>query len=128
MIDIKELINDVDGMSTYDYLVNHVPDCVDNMDFLTDNLLKVDTSGQFLASSARYLSSIDKVTFAPWIGKLIEGAIDKDRERRYIWSLLKAVWGEDYLERVDELNQTDDNFRRVYKRVYPEKRNVTVSV
>lgn len=121
MTDIKELGKDPDGMATYDYLVNHIPHCINEMDFLVDNLLKVDNTGQFLASSARFLSSVDRQTFDPWIGRLIEGAIDKDRERRYIWSLLEAVWGPDYRERAAELKKSDNNFRRVYKRVYPNQ-------
>lgn len=128
MVELKELSKDTDGMSTYDYLVNHVPNCLDEMDYLTENLMRVDTTGQFLASSARYLASINRELFDKWIGRLIEGAIDKDRERRYIWSLLKAIWGEDYLDRVDELNSTDDNFRRVFKRVYPDKKKMTVTI
>lgn len=122
MISLKEISNDSDGMITYDYLVNHVPECLTDMDFITDNLLRVDATGQFLASSARYLSSIDKETFATWIGRLIEGAIEKDRERRYLWSLLEAVWGVDYMDHAEELQKTDNNFRRVYKRIYPGKK------
>lgn len=117
MTELKTLNTDIDGMATYDYLVNHVPNCIEDMDFLTANLLRVDQTGQFLASSARYLSSVDKDTFGPWICRLIEGAIEKDRERRYIWSLLEAVWGPDYRERADELKKEDDNFRRIYKRI-----------
>lgn len=128
MTDIKSLSQDTDGMATYDYLVNHVPDCLEEMDYLTDNLLKADTTGQFLASSARFLSSVDKDTFHRWIYRLIDGAIDKDRERRYIWSLLEAVWGPDYMERADELKKSDDNFRRVFKRVYTQHPGVKVTI
>ena len=120
MIDIKDLSHDSDGMLTYDYLVNHVDDCLPDMDFITDNLMKVDTNGQFLASSARFLFSVDSKLFAPWISRLIEGAIDKDRERRYIGSLLEAIWGPDYQENADNLKTQDDCFRRVYKRIYPQ--------
>ena len=120
MTDLKSLTMDNDGMATYDYLVNHVPDCLDQMDFLTENLQRADQTGQFLASSARFLSSIDSETFGPWICRLIESAIEKDRERRYIWSLLEAVWGPDYHQRAEELKKDDDNFRRIYKRIYPE--------
>lgn len=128
MTDIKSLSQDTDGMATYDYLVNHVPDCLEEMDYLTDNLLKADSTGQFLASSARFLSSVDKNTFHRWIYRLIDGAIDKDRERRYIWSLLEAVWGPDYMERADELKKSDDNFRRVFKRVYTQQPGVKVTI
>lgn len=124
MTELKSLNKDTDGMATYDYLVNHVTDCLTEMDYLTDNLLRVDQTGQFLASSARFLSSIDKETFAPWIGRLVEGAIDRDRERRYIWSLLEALWGSDYKERAETLKKEDDNFRRIYKRLYPKHAGV----
>lgn len=121
MVALNALKQDNDGMATYDYLVNNVPGCIDQMDFITDNLLRADQTGQFLSSSARYLSSVDKVTFGPWICKLIEGAIERDRERRYIWSLLEAVWGPDYKEKAEQLKKEDDNFRRIYKRIYPHK-------
>lgn len=126
MTDIKTLDKDIDGMATYDYLANHVVDCLKDMDFLTENLLRADSTGQYLASSARFLSSVDPDTFRPWIGRLIEGAIEKDRERRYIGSLLEAVWGNDYLEHVEELKKSDDNFRRIYKRIYPEKSGIVI--
>lgn len=126
MTDIKSLDKDKDGMATYDYLANHVADCLNDMDFLTDNLLRVDNTGQYLASSARFLSSVDRQAFSPWIGKLIEGAIEKDRERRYIGSLLEAVWGEDYLENAEQLKKEDDNFRRIYKRIYPSKSGILI--
>ena len=124
MNDLKSLAKDCDGMATYDYLVNHVPDCIADMDTITENLLRADSTGQFLASSARFLSSVDKARFSPWIGRLIEGAIEKDRERRYIWSLLEAVWGSDYKEKAESLKKEDDNFRRIYKRIYPDKTSV----
>ena len=120
MTEIKDLEKDSDGMAAYDYIVNHVPECLEDMDFLTECLLSKDQSGQFLSSSARYLSSVDKESFGPWICRLIEGAIDRDRERRYIWSLLEAIWGPDYKERAEEIKKTDDNFRRIYKRIYPQ--------
>lgn len=120
MKELKDLKQDTDGLMTYDYLVNHVSGCYADMDFIVENLREKDSTGQFLSSSARFLASIDKETFSPWISRLIEGAIDRDRERRYIWSLLKAIWGEDYEEKIDMLGSTDDNFRRIYKRIHPE--------
>lgn len=116
---LKNLENDPDGMATYEYIVNNFETCADVMPELIENLKKVDISGQFLASSARFLAAVDKATFSPWIPTLIEGAIAKDRERRYIGSLLEAIWGTDYKERVEELRESDDNFRRIYKRIYP---------
>lgn len=120
MKELKDLRQDTDGMMTYDYLVNHISSCLQDMEFLVDNLKEKDTTGQFLSSSARFLASIDMEEFSPWISMLIEGAIERDRERRYIWSLLRAIWGDDYEERIPQLQAEDDNFRRIYKRIHPE--------
>lgn len=109
-----------EGMSVYQYIVDHCETCCEEMDALILKLRQVDTSGQFLASTARYLAAVDRAKFEPWLGSLIEGAIDKDRERRYIGSLLQAIWGDDFELRVTELNATDNNFRRIYKRIHPE--------
>ncbi len=117
---LKNLENDTDGMSTYEYIVNNFETCVDLMPDLVENLVRVDLTGQFLASSARFLSAVDREKFAEWIPVLIEGAIAKDRERRYIGSLLEAIWGPDYRQQAEQLKATDDNFRRIYKRIYPE--------
>lgn len=108
------------GMEVYQYIVDHCETCCEEMDALILKLRQVDTSGQFLASTARYLAAVDRAKFEPWLGSLIEGAIDKDRERRYIGSLLQAIWGDDFELRVTELNATDNNFRRIYKRIHPE--------
>ncbi len=72
------------GMEVYQYIVDHCDTCCEEMDALILKLRQVDTSGQFLASTARYLAAVDRAKFEPWLGSLIEGAIDKDRERRYI--------------------------------------------
>lgn len=115
---IKSLKSDSDGMTTYEYIVNHVDDCMSDMEKLVENLKRVDTTGQFVASTARYLSAIDREGFRVWINMLVEAAIEKDRERKYLGSLLEALWGGDYHERHEELSAADDNFRRVYKRLY----------
>lgn len=122
MKDIKELLKDTNGLETYDYIVNNMPGCVEDMDFLTENLIDKDATGRFLASSVKFLVSLGDDAFRPWMYRLIEGTIMKDRERRYMGGLLEAVWGADYQERVEELNRTDDNFRRIYKRIYPGDR------
>ena len=44
---------------------------------------------------------------------------DKDRERVYIGSLLTDIWGPDYMDKASELAAADNNFRRIYKRLYP---------
>ncbi len=116
----KSLGKEPSGMAVYEYIVNNSGSCCAQMPELIDLLCNADNSGQFLASSARYLSTVDAEGFRPWIGRLIECAIDKDRERRYIGSLLEGIWGADYQSRVAELREKDDNFRRIYKRIYPQ--------
>ena len=91
------------------------------MPVLIDNLKRVDATGQFCASTARFLAAVDRERFDSWLAPLIEATIDKDRARRYIWSLLEAIWGENYQERAADLQATDTNFRRIYKRVYPKE-------
>lgn len=109
-----------EGMAIYEYIVDNADSCIEEMPELIEKLKAVDVSGQFLASTARYLSAIDREKFEPWLAPLIEGAIAKDRERRYIGSLLQSIWGEDYMERAEELRLSDNNFRRIFKRIHPE--------
>lgn len=111
---------DHEGMAVYQHIVDHCDTCLDQMSELISKLKEVDQSGQFLASTARYLAAIDREKFNPWIAPIIEAAIDKDRERKYIGSLLQAIWGEDYEDRVDALAAEDNNFRRIYKRIHTE--------
>ena len=33
--------------------------------------------------------------------------------------MLRQMYGPDYAERSEELSATDDNFRRIYKRLFP---------
>ncbi|MCM1519554.1 MAG: hypothetical protein NC098_02075 [Lachnoclostridium sp.] len=115
----KQLAADPDGLLTYEYIANHIDTCAEMIDELVDNMILVDSSGQFLVSSARYLCAIDKEKFADAINRLVAVAIEKDRERRYLADLLPTLWGADYTDHIDELIATDDNFRRIYKRLYP---------
>lgn len=115
---IKGLQSDVDGMATYEYIVNNTDICENHIADLIENLKRVDLTGQFVASTARYLNAIDRLKFKSWINTLIEITIEKDRERRYLSSLLEAIWGADYRSRSMELSSEDDNFRRIYKRIY----------
>ena len=119
--DLKKILDsDTDGLVSYEYLANHIDSCQDVINDIIENIIRVDKTGQFDASTARYLSAIDKETFAEYISKLIAAAIEKDREHRYLGDLLQGIWGEDYAEHVDELNAKDDNFRRIYKRLFPK--------
>lgn len=114
------LASDPDGLKTYEYIANHIDDTDLDADFLANNMIAVDATGQFVVSAARYLHAIDPARFADAIRRLIAAAIDKDREHRYIGDLLQSIWGDDYASRVDILNATDDNFRRIYKRLFPK--------
>ena len=113
------LSKDPDGLLTYEYIANNIQDIDPIIDELVDNMINVDPNGQFTVSAARYLNAIDSAAFAGPISRLIAAAIDKDRERNYLGQLLTSIWGDDYARRVDELNATDNNFRRIYKRIYP---------
>ena len=116
----KRLEADADGLATYEYIANHVDTCGNDMDFLIDNMDRADHTGQFVISAARYLHAIDRVAFGPAIDRLIALGIDKDRERRYLGALMEQLYGADYAGRADELAAGDDNFRRIYKRLYPQ--------
>ena len=113
--------NESKGMELYEYIVDHVDELGSDPKEIVDQLRAADQTGQFLASTARYLAAIDRERFEGWQSPLVEGAIEKDRERRYIGSLLEALWGRDYEERVAELKEADNNFRRIYRRIHPEE-------
>lgn len=118
--DIKHLQSDPDGLLTYEYLANHIGECEPAvLDFLIENMTTVDLSGQFLASAARYLNAIDHEGFSESIKRLVAAAIDRDREHRYLPDLMQGLYGADYRERAAALSASDDNFRRIYKRLYP---------
>lgn len=113
----KQLESDPDGLSTYEYIANHIDTCNECMEFLVDNMIRVDLSGQFSASAAQYLSAIDPSGFKGAIDRLVAAVIDKDREHKFLASLMEGVYGRDYLERAASLRVTDDNFRRLEKRI-----------
>lgn len=118
--DEKRLKSDPDGLLTYEYLANNIETCgAADLDAVVENLKRVDLNGQFTASAARYLNAIDPEAYAPAINALAAATIDKDREHRYLGNLVSSLYGEDYKERAAELSARDDNFRRIYKRLYP---------
>lgn len=118
--DKKKLKQDADGLLTYEYLANHIGECgPEEIDELIENMARVDLSGQFLASAARYLHAIDAEGYAPAIRSLVSQAIDKDREHRYLPDILNSIYGADYAQHAAELSASDNNFRRIYKRLYP---------
>lgn len=108
-----------EGMAIYESIVNNVDSGATSLDELIQSLRQADATGQFLCSTARFLAAVDREGFAPYLPALIDSAIEKDRERRYIGQLLEAIWGKDYAERADELKRADDTFRRLYKRIFP---------
>ena len=70
-VDIKnKLEKDPDGLLTYEYIANNVDSCDEDMDFLVANMIKVDLSGQFVASAARYLYAIDAAKYDKYISQL----------------------------------------------------------
>lgn len=115
----KQLSKDPDGLLTYEYIANNIGAIDDIMLELADNIINVDLSGQFVVSAARYLNAIDSEKYADSIDRLIKAAIEKDKERKYLGDLAVSIWGADYKEHVKELSEKDDNFRRIYKRLYP---------
>lgn len=119
-IDNAFFADDADGLLIYEYMANNIDTCSsEQLDALVDNMIRVDMTGQFLVSASRYLAAIDAVSFASQIDRMVASAIDKDRERKYIPVLLESLYGPDYQERAEVLKQTDNNFRRIYKRVFP---------
>jgi len=118
--DEKRLKSDSDGLLTYEYLANNIETCAGaDLDAVVENLVRVDHNGQFTASAARYLNAIDPVAYAQAIDVLTAATIEKDREHRYLGSLVSSLYGEDYMDRAAELSVTDNNFRRIFKRLYP---------
>ncbi|MCH5326538.1 MAG: hypothetical protein J1E29_04965 [Duncaniella sp.] len=115
----KELAADPDGLLTYEYIANHIGLCDDIMSELIDNMILVDSTGQFVVSAARYLHAIDSLRYVEEISRLVGAAIEKDRERLYLANLVESLYGADYAERAEELSLADDNFRRIYKRLIP---------
>lgn len=120
--DIRKLQNATDGLAAYEYLANNI-ETIDHADLAKaiELLMQADLNGQFCVSAARYLYATDPLRHAESIDRLVKGAIERDRERRYIGDLLENLWGKDYMERATMLAATDDNFRRIYKRVFPDR-------
>jgi len=114
-----KLEKDDSGLLTYEYIANHIDDASCPLDFLVENIIRVDKSGQFAVSTARYLNALDSEKYHDQIDALVKAAITKDRERAYLPMLAAALWGNDYADHAAELCASDDNFRRIYKRLYP---------
>jgi hypothetical protein len=115
----KRLENDESGLLTYEYIANNIQTIDDIIPELVDNMILVDKTGQFIVSTARYLNAIDSNRFADSIDRLVKAAIARDREHVYLADLAVSLWGPDFREKAAQLCETDDNFRRIFKRVYP---------
>ena len=61
---LKKLKKDEDGLNTYEFIANNIGNCDDIMPELIDNIIKVDRTGQFVVSTARYLTAIDRIKYA----------------------------------------------------------------
>ncbi len=115
----KRLQADSNGLLTYEYIANHIGTIDEIMPELIENIITVDHNGQFVVSTARYLNAIDAVKYSGCIDTLIKAAIVKDREHVYLPTLAASIWGNDFRDRAEELSARDENFRRIYKRLYP---------
>ncbi len=115
----KKLAKDPTGLATYEYIANNIETIDAILPELVDNMIKVDSTGQFVVSTARYLNAISTDKYADAIDLLIKAAIIKDRDRAYLPGLAASIWGDDYKEHAADLASRDDNFRRIYKRLYP---------
>ena len=113
------LESDSNGLLTYEYIANNMGSIDDDMPELVDNMIMKDRTGQFVVSTARYLNAIDREKYAASIDLLVKAAIAKDRDHVYLGYLATSLWGADYKEHAEELSATDDNFRRIFKRLYP---------
>lgn len=114
----QQLSKDPDGLLTYEYIANHIGLCDHIMDDLIDNMIAVDTTGQYLVSAARYLHAIDAGQYKQHVSRLIAMAIEKDRQRCYLPDLLTSIWGDDYDRHVEQLSAADPNFRRISRRLF----------
>ena len=115
----KMLENDSNGLLTYEYIANNMGNIDEDLPTLVDNMIMKARTGQFVVSTARYLNAIDRDKYATSIDLLVKAAIAKDRDHVYLAYLASSLWGTDYKEHAAELSANDDNFRRIYKRLYP---------
>ena len=110
---------DRDGLRIYEYIANHIGDCDNDLVALAEALRELDLTGQFTASAARFLHAINADLYAEPVRILVSATIDRDREHSFLPDLMLSIYGPDYAEHADELSATDNNFRRMYKRLYP---------
>ncbi len=119
--ELKELINrDTDGLLIYEYIANNTGRDDSVLPALCEALCEIDRTGQFTASAARFLNAVDAVAYADEVRRLAESTIDRDRERRYIGDLMESLYGPVDALDIKAMSAADNNFRRMYKRLYAD--------
>lgn len=119
--DIKKLRQaDQDGLLTYEYIANNVNNLDEDMPALVEVLADIDRTGQFTASAARFLKAMDAERYARAIERLVAVTIDHDREHNYLPELMQCIYGSVSPQEATDLCSKDNNFRRMYKRLYAD--------
>lgn len=119
--EIKKIEHEKDELKTYEFLANHLYDMDDeDLSRIVNVLDNADRSGQYLASGVRYMKAMDSERFGEHIRRMTSLIIDRDREHKYIGDLISFLYGAEYYDHVEELS-SDNNFRRMYKRLFPGK-------
>lgn len=119
--ELGKVKEDTAGLKTYEFMVNHLDELTDDqLVDVIDHMATVDHSGQYLASGVRYMNGVDRAKYSSHISRMTSMIIDRDREHRYISELITSLYGADYYDHVKELAK-DNNFRRMYKRLFPSK-------
>lgn len=111
---------DNDGLLIYEFIANNIGECDADLPALADSLCIVDRTGQFTASAARFLHAVNADAYAEPIRALVAATIDRDRERRYIGDLMESIYGPLDGKDISALSAADNNFRRMYKRLYAD--------
>ncbi len=119
--EIKELKDrDKDGLLIYECIANNAGQDDACLPELCKALAEVDLSGQFTASAARFLHAVDSTRYADLVRPLVSATIDLDRERKYIGDLFQCLYGPVEGLDVAAMSAADNNFRRMYKRLFAD--------
>ncbi|MGM9864656.1 MAG: hypothetical protein ACI30P_00030 [Muribaculaceae bacterium] len=119
--EIKELKDrDKDGLLIYECIANNAGQDDACLPELCKALAEVDLSGQFTASAARFLHAVDSTRYADLVRPLVSATIDLDRERKYLGDLFQCLYGPVEGLDVAAMSAADNNFRRMYKRLFAD--------
>lgn len=119
--EIKELKErDKDGLLIYESIANNAGQDDACLPELCEALAAVDHSGQFTASAARFLHAVNAEAYDAIVRPLVSATIDLDRERKYLGDLFQSLYGPVEDLDVEAMSAADNNFRRMYKRLYAE--------